>query len=59
MPKKLTPMSIRLDDDVKAALEARAVAEDRSLSWVVNRVLRDHFRLDKGPARKSTKGQRA
>jgi predicted transcriptional regulator len=39
-PKKLEPMSIRLDPDVKAALETVAVAEDRSVSYVANRVLR-------------------
>jgi predicted transcriptional regulator len=50
--KKLTPMSIRFDEDVKAAVEKRAAEEDRSLSWIVNRVLRDHFGLDKGTARK-------
>jgi len=34
-------MSIRLDPDVKAALETIATADDRSISYVVNRVLRD------------------
>jgi hypothetical protein len=40
--KLLEPMSIRLDPDVKAALEGFAEEEDRSLSSYVNRVLRDH-----------------
>jgi hypothetical protein len=40
--KLLEPMSIRLDPDVKAALEGYAEDEDRSLSSYVNRVLRDH-----------------
>ena len=40
--KLLEPMSIRLDPDVKAALEGFAEDEDRSLSSYVNRVLRDH-----------------
>jgi predicted transcriptional regulator len=40
--KLLEPMSIRLDADVKAALEGFAEDEDRSLSSYVNRVLRDH-----------------
>lgn len=35
-------MSIRLDPDVKAALQGFAEDEDRSLSSYVNRVLRDH-----------------
>jgi predicted transcriptional regulator len=41
--KKLEPMSIRLDPDVKAALQGFAEEEERSLSFYVNRVLRDHF----------------
>jgi hypothetical protein len=40
--KLLEPMSIRLDPDVKAALERFAEEEDRSLSSYVNRILRDH-----------------
>jgi predicted transcriptional regulator len=40
--KKLEPMSIRLDPDVKAALQGFAEGEERSLSFYVNRVLRDH-----------------
>ena len=38
--KKLEPMSIRLDPDVKAALQGFAEEEERSLSFYVNRVLR-------------------
>jgi predicted transcriptional regulator len=38
--KKLEPMSIRLDPDLKAALEIIAEAEDRSVSYVAHRVLR-------------------
>ena len=38
--KKLDPISIRLDPDVKAALEQLAAADDRSLSGFINRVLR-------------------
>ena len=40
--KKLEPMSIRLDPDVKAALQGFAEEEERSLSFYVNRVLRKH-----------------
>jgi predicted transcriptional regulator len=40
--KKLEPMSIRLDPDVKAALQGFAEEEERSLSFYVNRVLRNH-----------------
>jgi predicted transcriptional regulator len=41
-PKLLSPRSIRLDPDVKEVLDALAEAEDRSLSYVINRVLRDY-----------------
>jgi predicted transcriptional regulator len=40
--KKLEPMSIRLDPDVKTALQGFAEEEERSLSFYVNRVLRKH-----------------
>ena len=40
--KKLDPISIRLDPDVKAALEGLAQADDRSLSAYINRTLRQH-----------------
>ena len=48
--KKLEPMSIRLDPDVKAALQGFAEEEERSLSFYVNRVLRDH--VEQAGARK-------
>lgn len=40
--KKLDPISIRLDPEVKAALERLAKADDRSLSGYINRVLKSH-----------------
>ena len=41
---KLTgPMSIRLEPDVKAAVQELAAADDRSLSSYINRVLRQHI----------------
>ena len=43
--KKLDPISIRLEADVKANLEALAVADERSLSAYINRVLRAHVEL--------------
>jgi predicted transcriptional regulator len=43
--KLLEPMSIRLDPDVKAALQGFAEEEERSLSFYVNRVLRQHVQL--------------
>ena len=58
--KKLTPMSIRLDPEVKAALEERAKAKDRSLSWVANYMLRRGFGLSgKQPAAKKKLGGRS
>jgi hypothetical protein len=54
--KLLEPMSIRLDPDVKAALEGFAEDEDRSLSSYVNRVLRDH--VEQVEARKHPEGQK-
>jgi predicted transcriptional regulator len=46
-PKKLEPMSIRLDPDVKAALEALATAQERSLSWIANKALRQWVETNK------------
>jgi hypothetical protein len=51
--KKLEPMSIRLDPDVKAALQGFAEEEERSLSFYVNRVLREH--VEQLEARKQDK----
>jgi predicted transcriptional regulator len=40
--KKLEPISIRLDEDVRRALEAMAVDEERSMSQIINRAVRDY-----------------
>ena len=48
--KKLEPMSIRLDEDVRAELEKAVEAEDRSLSNYINHVLKAHFSARKGQA---------
>jgi hypothetical protein len=40
--KKLDPISIRLEPDLKAALEGLAKDDDRSLSAYINRALRQH-----------------
>jgi predicted transcriptional regulator len=40
--KKLQPLSIRLDADVRRCIEKLARKDDRSLSAYINRVLRDH-----------------
>jgi hypothetical protein len=38
------PVSVRLDPEVRKALEAAAKADDRSLSSLINRILRDYLR---------------
>jgi hypothetical protein len=40
--KKLEPISVRLDPDVRKAVETLAKSDDRSLSAYINRVLRLH-----------------
>jgi predicted transcriptional regulator len=40
--KKLEPISIRLDAELKAVLEELAGEDDRSLSSYINRALRQH-----------------
>jgi hypothetical protein len=42
MGKKMQPISIRLDADVRAAIETLAKEDERSLSAYINRVLRQH-----------------
>jgi len=43
--KKSHPIPVRLDLDVKDALEADAEAQERSQAWLINRILRDHYGL--------------
>lgn len=40
--KKLQPLSVRLEPDVRRAIEKLARKDDRSLSGYINHVLRDH-----------------
>jgi predicted transcriptional regulator len=46
--KKLEPISIRLDPDVKAALQELARADDRTLSAFINRILRNYVESVRG-----------
>jgi predicted transcriptional regulator len=47
--KKLSSqISIRLEDEIKAALEEMAAADDRSLSSLINRVLRQYVEAARG-----------
>lgn len=54
--KKLQPMSIRLEPDIKEALDAKAIEEDRTLVWLINKALREYLRLPKPqPAKAKSK----
>jgi hypothetical protein len=44
MPTVLSDTTVRLEPAVKDALQAEAAAEDRSLSFLIRRVLRQHVR---------------
>ena len=45
--KRLEPISIRLEPEVKAALDQQARADDRSLSNLINRILREYVELQR------------
>jgi predicted transcriptional regulator len=45
--KKLPPLSIRFEPDVKAVLDRLAKEQDRSVAWLVNSALRVHFTREK------------
>jgi predicted transcriptional regulator len=45
--KKDSQITVRISSDLKAALEALAKQEDRSLAYVVERILRKHFEVKK------------
>lgn len=40
------PTTIRIDQDLIDALQARGVREERSVNWLVNRFLRDRLSAD-------------
>jgi len=46
-PKKLNPISLRLDPDLREALERLARADERSLSQYISLVLRTHVQAKK------------
>jgi predicted transcriptional regulator len=50
--KKTDPISVRLDPDVKAALEQLAAADERSMSAYIGRVLKNHVDAQQRPTRK-------
>lgn len=47
MKKTPPPFSLRLEPDVRDALEALAAKDDRSLSNYINKVLREHVAAQK------------
>lgn len=51
-PKKLDPISIRLDQPLKEALEDLAKTDERPLSQYVTRVLRQHV-ADQKPRKRA------
>jgi len=55
--KRGTPLSIRLDHDLREPLEAYAEAEDRSMSSVINRVLREFFERRGLRGKKKSRGK--
>ena len=44
-PKEVT--SVRLEADVKAAIEHAAEAEERTVSWLVNKILAEWLKAKK------------
>jgi predicted transcriptional regulator len=52
--KKTESVSVRLDPDVRAALDRYAAEDRRSLSWMINEACREYVdRRDGGKGRKS------
>jgi hypothetical protein len=49
--KKLEPIPVRLDPDVRQGIETLAKADDRSISGYINRVLRQHLETVTGKAK--------
>jgi len=54
--KKLEPISIRLEPDVKAALLELAEADDRTLSAFINRILRQYVDSVRGKKQPKARG---
>jgi predicted transcriptional regulator len=43
MAKKDAQITVRISSDLKAKLEAQAKSEERSLAFIVERILREYF----------------
>jgi predicted transcriptional regulator len=50
--KKLIPISIRLNADVKTALEEIAAEDERSVASLINRTMRDYIQSVRGKPKK-------
>ncbi len=51
--KKTHPIAVRLDEDIKDLLDKKAEEEERSLAWLINRALREHFGMERPSARRA------
>jgi predicted transcriptional regulator len=56
--KRLEPIAIRLDPDVKAAMQRLAEADDRSLAWMINRALKEWLEERRQTSRSAAPGFR-
>jgi predicted transcriptional regulator len=56
-PKKLEPITIRLEEGTRAELDRLALEEDRPLAWIVNRALREWLDARKGKGHSGPKGR--
>ena len=45
MPKKTEMIGFKTTPEIKEALSQLAVREDRSISYIINRILQQHFNL--------------
>jgi predicted transcriptional regulator len=53
MGKKDSQITVRIGSDLKTKLEVLAKQEDRSLAYVVERILRQHFEAQESKRRSS------
>lgn len=43
MIKKDMPTAVRIPNELKLALQEKAKKEERSLSWIIIKIIREHF----------------
>lgn len=51
---KSTRIAIRVDEEMRAQIDKLAKAEDRSMSYYIERVLREHLALQPSPPSRQT-----